>query len=537
MRNAWAPGTFGVDSPHSRSNDLGMAMPQHQDPGAPELRLLIIEDSEDDAFLLLRRFQDAGYRCLSTRAENAREMREALLARHWDAILSDHNMPQFSALAALRLVQELGIDLPFIIVSGVINEETAIAAMRSGAHDYLSKNKLERLVPAVERELREARNRAERRSALEALRENEARFRALAGNLPGMVFQMVRTADAGTPRFLYVSEGSSALLGIKPEELIARPDLFIAMIHEQDRAAFDEAIKGSAQTFSTVNWDGRIVLDGEEKWINLRSSPRHLPSGQLQWEGVMFNITQSKLTEQELRHSRAQLAELSSHLQIVKEEERERIARDIHDELGGNLVAIKFEVALLAGKLDTDPLQLRKRVRSIEKLVDDAIATAGRVARELRPGILKDFGLAAAIECQAEDFKQRTGIPCRVLCADYDAATDQATSTALFRIFQEALTNISKHAHASKVEVRLVQEGGDILLEITDDGTGLGPEALTKPRSYGLRGIRERINALKGTLEIGAGPQGGTRIAVRAPADTVEAGGPAAGPEIDPSPA
>lgn len=503
-------------------------MPAAPSAEAPRLRLLIVEDSEDDAILLLHRFQQAGYRCHSVRVERAMEMRAALRDEQWDAILSDHNMPQFSALAALSLLQELEIDLPFIIVSGVINEETAIAAMRSGAHDYMSKNRLERLVPAVERELREARNRAERRLAQEALRENEARFRALAGNLPGMVFQLERDAATGGLRFLYVSEGSAALLGIKPEDLIAQPQRFLGMIHETDRAGFDSAIHESELAASTVNWDGRILLDGELKWINLRSSPRQLSHGRLLWEGVMFNITQSKLTEQELRESRAQLAELSSHLQVVKEEERERIARDIHDELGGNLVAIKFDVALLAGKLDTDPLQLRKRVRSIEKLVDDAIATTGRVARELRPGILKDFGLAAAIECQAEDFKQRTGTPCRVLCADYDAASDEATATALFRIFQEALTNISKHAHASKVEVRMVQEGGEIVLEITDDGIGLGPEALNKPRSYGLRGIRERINALKGTLEIGAGPKRGTRITARAPANAPpEAAAPA----------
>jgi two-component system, NarL family, sensor histidine kinase UhpB len=497
-------------------------MPDQDFAPASALQLLIIEDSEDDALLLLHRFREAGYRCNSARVENAYDMRAALMNRPWDVVLSDHSMPQFSALAALHLLQELRIDLPFIIVSGVINEETAIAAMRSGAHDYLSKNKLDRLVPAVERELREARNRAERRAALDALRENEARFRALAGNLPGMVFQMTRRNDDGSLHFLYVSEGSAALLGIKPEDLIAVPERFMSMIHERERRGFMDAIDESALTFSTVNWDGRIVIGGEEKWINLRSSPRHVASGQIQWEGVVFNITQSKLTEQELRHSRAQLAELSSHLQVAKEEERERIARDIHDELGGNLVAIKFDVALLAGKLDADPVQLRSRVRSIEQLVDEAIATAGRVARELRPGILKDFGLAAAIECQAEDFHQRTGIPCRVLCADYDAVPDQPTSTALFRIFQEALTNISKHAEAGRVEVRLVQEGGDILLEITDDGKGLDADALSKPHSYGLRGIRERINALNGELEIGRGPAGGTRITVRAPAEACD---------------
>jgi PAS domain S-box-containing protein len=511
-------------------------MTAEQHSTAPDLlHLLIIEDSEDDALLLLHRFRLAGYRCVSQRVDNAPDMRAALEQGHWDAVLSDHSMPQFSAVAALHLLQEYHADLPFIIVSGVINEETAVAAMRSGAHDYLSKDNLDRLIPAVERELRQAHSRAERRAALQALRDNEARFRNLASNLPGMVFQMVRADDSGEYRFPYISEGSAALLGIRPDELVASPSRLLDLIHVEDRASFVKALDESAAAASTVNWDGRIVSScGDLKWINLRSSPRRVETGQLLWEGVVFNITQSKLTEQELRNSRAQLAELSSHLQVAKEEERERIARDIHDELGGNLVAIKFEVALLAGKLDTDPLQIRHRVRSIEKLVDDAIATAGRVARELRPGILKDFGLAAAVECQAEDFTQRTGIACKILCADDDATAEAPASTALFRIFQEALTNISKHANASKVEVRLVQEDGDILLEILDDGRGLAPEALTKPRSYGLRGIRERLNALQGSLEIGSSPQGGTRLTVRVPASSVEAPAAAAGITLPP---
>jgi signal transduction histidine kinase len=158
-------------------------------------------------------------------------------------------------------------------------------------------------------------------------------------------------------------------------------------------------------------------------------------------------------------------------------------------------------------------------VRAIESLVDDAIATAGRVARELRPGILKDFGLAAAVECQAEDFSHRTGIPCKVLCADYDALPNLETSTALFRIFQEALTNISKHAQATEVRVRLVQEAGDVLLDISDNGRGIDRKALSKPKSYGLRGIRERLKSLQGSMEIGRNAGVGTRLIVRVPLD------------------
>lgn len=485
---------------------------------AKTLRLLIIDDCEDDALLLLHRFRAANYAVTWERVDNADAMRAALTARAWDLILCDHRMPRFNALAALALMQELGLDLPFIIVSGVIEEETAIAAMRAGAHDYLTKEKLERLVPAVERELREARHRAERHAALEALRESEARFRALASHIPSMVFQMVRGGD-GEMEFHYVSDGSFALLGWRPDEMVDDPrrlrEAIVAEDSEDFHARFDEA----ARRLGTFNWEGRIVTAaGDEKWTNIRCSPHRTEAGELLWEGIMSNITQNKLAELEVRRSRAQLAELSSHLQMAKEEERERIARDIHDELGGLLVAIKIESALLAGKIPAELVAQRSRARSIEKLVDDAMSTASRVARELRPGILKEFGLNAAIESHAEDFAQRTGILCEVDTPEQAVEVDEECAIALFRIFQEALTNVSKHAHATWVEVRLRPEGQAVSLEITDDGRGIVEGDLAKPRSFGLRGIRERINALGGNFDIRPHPGGGTHLCAQAPA-------------------
>lgn len=492
-----------------------MAQPQQKNNAS--LTILIIEDSEDDALLLASCFKRAGYQLEFQRVENADAARQAMLAGGWDAILSDHSMPGFNALAALALMQELRLDLPFIIVSGVIDEETAIAAMRAGAHDYLSKDRLDRLVPAVEREMREAKNRAERRSALETVKDNEARFRALVSNIPGMVFQLLRPAD-GTFRFLYVSEGAEALLGRTPDELSAEPRLFFDNIHLEDRPTFEAALARSANNLTQMNWDGRIrSADGAEKWINLRSAPRRLASSEVQWEGIAANITQSKLAENELRESRAQLAELSSHLEAAKEEERERIARDIHDELGGTLVAIKIETSLLSSKLPADPLQLRKRVRGIEGLIDEAINTAGRVARELRPGILKDFGLAAAIECQADDFSQRVGLNCDTTGIAHEIDPDENTSLALFRIFQEALTNVAKHAHATWVGITLGADGDILTLEITDNGRGISPQDMNKPKSFGLRGIRERMRDLGGSLELARNSPQGTRVILRAP--------------------
>jgi PAS domain S-box-containing protein len=487
-------------------------------PDERPLRILIVEDSEEDALLMLHRFREAGYEACFQRVCNALTMHAALKAQSWDVVLCDHSMPGFDSFTALREMQEMRRDLPFIVVSGHMDEEMAVEVMRAGAHDYLSKDNLERLVPAVERELREARHRMERRAALEAVRESESRFRALAANIPGMVFQAMQKEDGGL-KFLYVSEGSLALLQLQREELLAAPDRFMAMMLEEDRPGFVDSLTQATEKFSTLNWEGRIIVPGGDmKWINLRGSPRRMESGDvLLWEGIVSNITHGKEAEKAIRESRQQLAELSSHMETMIEQERARIARDIHDELGGLLVAMKFEVSLLAGKIAKEIPTLAQRIISLGKLVDDAIGTAGRVAQELRPGILAEFGLAAAIESQALDFSQRTGISCHVLCADHDIKTEQNLEVALFRIFQEALTNISKHAHASRVDVRLLSEGDDVVLEICDDGRGLKPNDLKKPKSFGLRGIRERMQNLGGSLDILTGAKGGTHLVLRVP--------------------
>ena len=493
-------------------------MPQALPADQPaSLAILMIEDNEDDALLLLRRFHRAGYRVRSERLCTASALARALQADEWDIIICDHSMPCFDALAALEILKARNLDVPFIIVSGHINEDTAVSAMRAGAHDYLNKNNLERLRPAVERELREARNRRERRQALATLQESEARLRSLAASTPGVIFQMRSCAARGL-RFTYASEACEMLLGLSPDELMAETMRFSSLLLEADREPFADAVEVSAREGAKLNWEGRILTPQHDvKWINLRASLRAQDDGKPFWEGVMWNITHSKRVEEELRASQQQLAALSAHLQHVKEEERERIARDVHDVLGGDLVAMKFETALLAGRLDGPREGIEARVQSISALVDEAIATVSRVTRELRPGILRDFGLAAAIEGQAEDFSGRTGTPCEVLCADHDIDLPEETSIALFRIVQEALTNISKHAGASRVDVRLMHEGDELLLEISDDGKGIAPKDLNKPKSFGLRGIRERIASLGGTLSLDGMGKRGTHMQLRLP--------------------
>lgn len=481
------------------------------------LRVLFVEDDENDALLLARHLRREGYQLETACVSSLAALNQALQEARWDVVISDYSLPGFSACEALEAVQGQQTDTPFIVVSGMLDEATACAMMQAGAQDYLSKDKLDRLAPVIDRERREARIRQERRAALEAVRSNDERFRALAANIPGVLFQMQLEEDGRLP-FLYVSEASLMLLGVPAEQLMARTDPLLDLILPDDRANLLTALQAAAQRGGTLNWEGRILPPGSDiKWINMRCSPRPQLDGRVLWEGAMWNITQSKVSESELRASRAQLAELSEHLQRVKEEERDRIARDIHDVLGGTLVGIKISAKLLADKLGQSEPAALARIRDIEAMLDEAITTAGRVARELRPGILKEFGLAAAIESYAEDYSHRAGIPCSVLCADHDIETDENTSLALFRTYQEALTNVSKHAQASRVEIRLTQEENDIVLEVSDDGRGLSEADLHKPKSFGLRGIRERLKGLGGNMELLQHQPHGTTVILRAP--------------------
>jgi PAS domain S-box-containing protein len=485
----------------------------------PPLHLLVVAADPGEAAALAARFDGIGH-CEHLPVADAAGLRAALRARHWDALLYLYGLHGLTAPAALKILHGLDLDLPFVIVAAPEDEKAAVRAMRSGAHDVVSRDRLERLLPAVEREVREARHRADQRAALAMVNDSDARFRGLASSLPGMVFHLQRGAD-GDYRFLYVSEGCHRLFGIKQHELLGSPKKFFESFDADDRRSLEAALAESASSGTPLDWSGRLRGRSRGRWVDLQSTPQRGEenySGHqvVTWQGIATNITAAKETEAALRASREQLSELSFHLEAAKEEERERIARDIHDELGSILVRLKIEAALLAGKLPAQPPTLREKALSIEALLDQAMGTASRVARELRPGILKEFGLPAAIESLTEDFSQHIGITCRVQCDD-DLEADPDTSLALFRIVQETLTNVAKHAHASLVVVRLKREQGSIALELRDNGRGISEADMSKPKSFGLRGIRERVHSLAGEFSISAGEHGGTHVRLRVP--------------------
>jgi signal transduction histidine kinase len=335
--------------------------------------------------------------------------------------------------------------------------------------------------------------------------------------LPALIYQFLQRPD-GSVSFPYLSAGCHALLGVTAKRLMADSSLFLELVLPEDRRSYLDSMAASAVGMKAWNWEGRIRIEKwkDIKWINLRSTPRALPGGGVQWEGIMTNITQSKLEESELKMSRAQLAELSAHVETAKEKERSRIAREIHDDLGGNLTAIKMALALLKKRLPAGDAVLLEKADYVDALIDRSIEAVHRISVDLRPSVL-DFGIIAAIDWQAKEFEKQFGIPCKFSSNKKEVALHPDQATALFRIFQEALTNIGKHAHADRVSVRLACSNRSVRLDVTDNGRGIASADRMKPKSFGIRGMIERAHALGGQLLIGNAVDGGTEVSVRIP--------------------
>ncbi len=695
------------------------------------LKILIIEDSEDDVVLLLRELKLGGYEPLHVRVETAEDMAAAIAERQWDVIISDFIMPQFSGPAALDLLKQSGLDIPFIIVSGKIGEDIAVEAMKAGAHDYILKGNLARLCPAVKRELREAESRASKRAAEEELnrhrdhleelveeRTNELRstneqlqqeisdrktaeealrkaikrakeekakseaiiaalgdgiviqdsdFKITYQNLihkniigdhlgeycyrayrvgeshctdcpvslsfrDGMIHQAEKTIstdtglrnieitasplrdasgriiagieivrdtterkkmedelrehrdhldlmvkdrtselrklnkelraeimrriqmekdliesqrfvhriadatpnilylyDAVENRNIYINSRIKDILGYSPEDIKNMKSAFFKkLLHPGDAPVIDALWK----RFLKAN-DGDIIeseyrlknYNGDWRWFYSRDIVfKRTSGGHLKLVlGISQDVTERKMFEEELQSSREQLRRLLAHHQSVREDERTRISREIHDELGQSLTALKMDLSWMVKRLGKDQGPLLEKARLMSKLIDMNIQTVKRIAAELRPGLLDDLGLTAALEWQAEEFQKRTGIKCEVSVLPEDMELDRDVSTAIFRIFQETLTNVVRHAKAKKVSASLKKKKDTLMFQIKDDGKGISEKQISNPKSIGLIGMRERVHFFAGRMEI-TGDEG-TTVTVTIPvgegADTV----------------
>lgn len=347
--------------------------------------------------------------------------------------------------------------------------------------------------------------------------ENDTRFKVLVKNTPGLVFEF-QIDEQGQILFHYLSDGCKALLGLEPEILKETPNAFFDIMNKDDFSVFEERLKVSAAELTMLNWEGRFWIEewNDTKWVNLRCSPKKFSSGMVQWSGIMTNITQSKHEKLELEQSRERLAELSAHLNTVKEEERSRISREIHDDLGGNLTVIKMGLSSLLKNLPKEQTVLIEKAQDLKKIVDKTFEAAHRISGDLRPNIL-ELGIVAALDWQAKEFEKQMDIPCYFVTNNQDAKGTTEQATTLFRICQEAMSNIAKYAEATRVDVALLFGKEDIKMYVTDNGIGINPGDVMKPNAFGLRGMEERVVALQGKFSIEKAADKGTNIIVSLP--------------------
>jgi signal transduction histidine kinase len=352
---------------------------------AEPLRIVLLDDSEPDVELIEETLADSGLKPSVITVDTRKQFEAELTRKPPDIILSDYYLPTFDGSAALEIAKQLAPDVPFIFVTGVFGEEVVIEMLKKGATDYVLKTRLARLVPAINRALRETMQRRENQKAQERLRRSHDQLRALTG-----------------------------------------------------------------------------------------------------------------------------------HLQFVREKERTRIAREVHDELGQALTGLKLDLAWLYGKI-TGERTLQRKVKAMSAHIDTTIQAVRRIATELRPGVLDSLGLAAAIEWQTTDFQERTGIQCSVKIDVKEAISDREFSTMCFRIFQETLTNIVRHAKATHVDVRLAQVDHELVLTVRDNGRGISEREVVNARSIGLIGMRERVAQVGGQVFFFGLPTRGTTVTMRVP--------------------
>ncbi len=357
------------------------------------------------------------------------------------------------------------------------------------------------------------RDMTERRKAEGALRESELKYRSL-----------IETTDTG---FVILNEKGQVLDANlqyvrltghhRLKEIIGRGveewteenerDKILAAVRECFRRGF---IRGLEITYGDLR-GRRTSVEINATVVKGTQGPRMF--------SLVRDITQRMATEQALKASRRQLRNLSEHLQTLLEKEKKEISRRIHDELGQQLTAMKMDMFWLSQRLSPDQPALSEKIKSITRLIDDTIHTIQKISRELRPPMLEHLGLTATLEWQLKDFQNRTGLMGSLMISPRQLTLDPEDSTLVFRLIQEMLTNIIRHAEARAVKITLKKTENRVTLTVSDNGLGITPDRINDPRSLGLIGLRERVYARGGTIKIRGIPRRGTKIAVEFPLD------------------
>ncbi len=485
------------------------------------LNVLFIEDNVSDYELMKHYLKQAGLECFSACVDDLSKLKNYLPTHKWDIVISDHNLPGFSSQQAFKAVRNESDFLPFIIVSGNIGEDVAVEAMRSGADDYLVKDRLKQLPTVVIRAIRAATERKNLKQAELAQRESERRFTAIAENIPGVFIQIKSGIHLEEPQITFVKTGAFGHYSEPFKEQLEKPGSFFNLLDQSQVIDLKQTIlKNTLNNKLQFKWEGKLNLSPELNlsWIMLHAiGKKH--SNITVWDALLLDISDRKHIEQELRSSKDELRKVTYEFEKRQEEERASIAREIHDDIGASLTKLKTDVAWLYKTIKTDTL-IQEKLDDMHDLIEHLLASSQRIAKDLRPVIL-DYGLIPALEWQIKDFEKRTQTKTRFTSNQESVDLTPEQNTTLFRILQESLTNIIKHANATFVEVELFVSGQHVTLEIHDNGKGITLSDKHKKTSFGLRGMHERITAFNGWVDINGTPEQGTTVMVSLPKNAI----------------
>lgn len=481
--------------------------------------VLIVQPHTGLARSQRKQIEEAGHQvvCVTSSAEAI----ESVSRGEFALMVLEYILPgEIDGLETYAHLKADGYDLPVILVTDSTDETVLLKALRAGVVDFFRRTPgyLNLLAASISRRIGQVRVPV----------QNVATQSRLHGIIESAKDAIIAVNQ--DQRITLFNPAAEKMFCCTAKEALAQPiTRFLPREFSSEQAGHDAAGEPSSNT--TVSLSTSIPFQtrgrrntGEEFPLEATLSRFEIDKRKF-YTLMVRDISERVRAEQALQQALQQTAKhaeqlkaMTAHLQRVREEERTRIAREIHDELGQTLTGLKMDVSWLGKKLSADePPPLQEKIKQMASMIDTMILTVKRIGTELRPAVLDSLGLMAALEWLTQDFEKRLGVPCAFLSDREDIVIDAERATALFRICQEALTNVIRHAEANNVVVRVRNEDSVLILEVEDDGKGLPVDEAKQGTSFGLLGMRERTMLLNGQFEVNRRPTGGTVVRAAIP--------------------